>query len=423
MATIRLKPSVATRSNTSYLSISNESNIWDNNTSTYATLNHTRNNTTAYYLYLGGFDFSSIPSDAEITDAKITVIASVTSASTSQKPALYNNTTALSLGTFSTNIGTSTTTSTLTLTENNFNTFKNYGSNARVRLYLNRSNRNTASSMKIYEVYIDVTYTQTIKYNITTTLTGEGTIYPSGTIVVDEGSNQTIMVIPDNDSANISGTDNGSPITFVHQSGSSETVTSVIKTYAKEASLSNETAVSNAINKGYDTTSTTTQNAYSSSSGVVTTVTYGFDLSAVPSGATITNVRCRVKGHAESSSNSNEHCDCQLYAGSTAKGSMKSFKSTGTTTTVLDLDTGNWTADEIQELTLQVKIGYYGGGIDGATVEVTYEIADSYVYTITNISSNHNIAVVIRASGAVLSIKQNGTWVNVSKVYMKINGV
>lgn len=159
MATIRLKPSIYTRSNTSRLTLSNEANITDGNDTTYGTLNHTYAATTAYYLYCGGFDFSSIPSNATINSVTLGVIAQVKSASTSQKPTLYNNTTALSLGTFSTNIGTSKTTSTLNMSVTNFNTFKNYGNNARIRLYLNRSSKNTASNMQIYEVYINVDYT------------------------------------------------------------------------------------------------------------------------------------------------------------------------------------------------------------------------------------------------------------------------
>lgn len=161
MATVRLKPSIFTRSNTSYLTLSNQANITDNNDTTYGTLNHTRAQTTAYYLYCGGFDFSSIPAGATINSVTVGVIAQVTSASTSQKPTLYNNTTSAStLGTFNTNIGTSKTTSTLNMTVANFNTFKGYGNNARIRLYLNRSNKNTASNMKIYEVIINVDYTE-----------------------------------------------------------------------------------------------------------------------------------------------------------------------------------------------------------------------------------------------------------------------
>lgn len=159
MATIRLKPSIYTP-NTSRLTLSNEANITDGNDTTYGTLNHTYAGTSAYYLYCGGFDFSSIPSDAKISSVTLGVIAQVTAAATNQKPKLYNSTVSLSLGTFNTNIGTSKTTSTLNMTVANFNTFKNYGDDARIRLYLNRSSKNTASNMKIYEVYINVDYTE-----------------------------------------------------------------------------------------------------------------------------------------------------------------------------------------------------------------------------------------------------------------------
>lgn len=156
---VKLYPSIFTRSNTSYLTLVDEANITDNNDTTYGTLNHTRNNsTTAYYLYCGGFDFSSIPEGYVVDSVVAKVVANVTSAATNQKPTFYNNTTSAStLGTFSTNIGTSKTTSTVNMTVANFNTFKGYGNNARIRLYLNRSSKNTASNMKIYEVYLEVT--------------------------------------------------------------------------------------------------------------------------------------------------------------------------------------------------------------------------------------------------------------------------
>lgn len=67
MATIRLIPSTYSLSNTSYLSISNASNMYTNTDSTtYATVNHTRNySTTSYYIYVKGFNFDDIPADTK----------------------------------------------------------------------------------------------------------------------------------------------------------------------------------------------------------------------------------------------------------------------------------------------------------------------------------------------------------------------
>ena len=82
MATIRLIPSAYSLSNTSYLSISNASNMYTNiDSTTYAILNHTRNySTTSYYIYVKGFNFDDIPADAIINSAIVKVKAKVKSA-------------------------------------------------------------------------------------------------------------------------------------------------------------------------------------------------------------------------------------------------------------------------------------------------------------------------------------------------------
>ena len=169
MATIRLIPSVYSLSNTSYLSISNASNMYTNiDSTTYATVNHTRTRTTSYYIYVKGFNFDDIPADAIINSATVKVKAKITSAG-SYAPALYNNTTSLGQN-LSGNIGTTTTTSTVDITSN-WETYKGYGSNFGIRLRLNRSSRNTASSMNIYGAEILVDYTIPVYHTISTSIT------------------------------------------------------------------------------------------------------------------------------------------------------------------------------------------------------------------------------------------------------------
>ena len=170
MATIRLIPSTYSLSNTDYLSISNASNMYTNiDSTTYATVNHTRNRTTSYYIYVKGFNFDDIPADAIINSATIKVKAKVTSAD-SYAPALYNNTTSLNQN-LSGNIGTTTTTSTVDITSN-WETYKGYGSNFGIRLRLNRSSRYTASSMNIYGAEILVDYTVPVYHTVSTSITG-----------------------------------------------------------------------------------------------------------------------------------------------------------------------------------------------------------------------------------------------------------
>jgi hypothetical protein len=58
----------------------------------------------------------------------------------------------------------------------------------------------------------------------------------------------------------------------------------------------------------------------------------------------------------------------------------------------------------------------------GITWEVTY-VVDGYVYTITNISTDHTIVVTVSGgSTKTMYLKVNGSWVAASKVYKKVNG-
>lgn len=195
MATIRLIPSTYSLSSTSYLSISNASNMYTNTDSTtYATLNHTRNySTTSYYIYVKGFNFNDIPADAIINSAIVKVKAKVTNAS-SYAPTLYNDTTSLNQN-LSGNIGTTTTTSTIDITSN-LETYKEYGSNFGIGLRLNRSSFWTASSMNIYGAEILVDYTIPTYHNVSVTQSTGGTISLSKSGQVLEGTTITVTATP-----------------------------------------------------------------------------------------------------------------------------------------------------------------------------------------------------------------------------------
>ena len=194
MATIRLIPSTYSLSSTSYLNISNASNLYTNiDSTTYATVNHTRTSTTSYYIYVKGFNFNDIPADAIINSATVKVKAKVTSAG-SYAPALYNNTTSLGQN-LSGNIGTTTTTSTVDITSN-WETYQGYGSNFGIRLRLSRSNRNTASSMNIYGAEILVDYTIPTYHNVSVTQSTGGTISLSQSGQVLEGTTVSVTATP-----------------------------------------------------------------------------------------------------------------------------------------------------------------------------------------------------------------------------------
>ena len=78
-------------------------------------------------------------------------------------------------------------------------------------------------------------------------------------------------------------------------------------------------------------------------------VSYTFDLSDIPSTATIDSVACSAR--AQLSSNSRQG-RLQLYTGTTAKGSQTTINSTAST--VYNLTTGTWTRNELNNLSLRI---------------------------------------------------------------------
>lgn len=170
-------------------------------------------------------------------------------------------------------------------------------------------------------------------------------------------------------------------------------------------SISNSSNASAAIGKSASAGSSTS-NIYSSSSGTTGVVEYSFDLSGIPSDATISSVTCQVKAHEENASRS--EFTLQLYAGSTAKGSETTVS--GTSNTIYDLATGTWTRAELDTLVLHTEYGYYGGLVAGATliVEYTAELQNNCTLTVTE-------------DGWTLGgeiYRKNGSWQQVSSVQL-----
>lgn len=110
MATIRLVPNTLyNAAGTTYLTVTNESNMFTNTDSTtYGTVSNVNASTSSRYVYLRGFNFSDIPSSATVNSFTIKLKASESNLSTSSnyRPRICNGTTTLT-GSSST-IGTTT---------------------------------------------------------------------------------------------------------------------------------------------------------------------------------------------------------------------------------------------------------------------------------------------------------------------------
>lgn len=432
MATIRLIPSTYAVSNSTYLSVSNPSNMYHNtdNTSSYATVTNSRASTTSYYLYLRGFNFNDIPDEAEINSfsVKLRAYESGLSTSTSYAPRLANGTSTLSSTTASSTLGTTTKVITIPTGALTWQQIVNYGGNFTIMIYVRRANSNTTGYAYIQGAEIEVNYTIPTPRTITSTLTGSGTIDPSGSITTYDGEIYDLIITPTNTADQVHATKNGTDITsqLVYQAAGSHSENTVLGEYTLVSGSFNgsgATYFQGLVGKGH-TSSATTSNYYSGGSGTIAVFTYDVGITGIPDNATITRVYALVNGHAESTSNSNEYMCAQLRSGSTQLSTELNFKSVGTSNSTQTIEaTVLPTAAQLQNMVLYCRLGYYGGALNGATIYVEYSVAGGYyVYSYT-VSGDATINVVIGSQQAnQLYLKVNGAWVGVSNVYLKQNG-
>lgn len=429
MATVRLVPGSYTLSSTQYLTIADASNMYTNTDSTtYATITHNRANTTAYYLYIHNFNFSSVPSDAHVTSFTVKIKASESGLSTnsSYRMSLYNNTTAISNTTVSASLGTTATTFEFPIPDSlTWSTLSGYGNNFRIRVPLRRNQSNTAGYAYIYGAEIDVTYADA--RTVTSTLSGNGTIDPAGAVTVYDGDTYDLTITPTNASDTVTATKDGSAITLTRHEGGTVSDSNVLGAYHLVSggfNGSGATYFQGLVGKGHTATQTTS-NYYSSSNNTQAVFQYDVSFSDVPSNATIKSLYMMANGHCENASQSQEYMCVQLKSGSTNLSAQYNFKSAGTSNTTQTINATTLpTVAQLENLVVECTLGYYGGAINGVTVYLTYEVDGIwYTYSYT-VSGNATIAVVISSSGETdkMFIKSNGTWREVSAVYVKTNG-
>lgn len=197
MATIRLIPSTYSLSKTEYLSVSNASNMYNNtDNTTYATVKNSKTKTSSYYIYLKGFNFNDIPSNATINSftVKLKAYESGVNTSSSYTPKLVNDTTTITSSCSA--ITTSAQTLTFTGVTADWNTIVGYGSNFGIRINCRRANKNTTSYVYIYGAEILVDYTVPIYHNVSVTQSTGGTISLSQSGQVLEGTTITVTATP-----------------------------------------------------------------------------------------------------------------------------------------------------------------------------------------------------------------------------------
>lgn len=425
MAIARLVPSeLYNAAGTSYLTVSNASNAYTNTDSTtYATVNNTYTSTTNRYVYLQGFNWDTVPADAIINDFRILLKASESGGSTSSsyRPVLCKGTSTYS-NAYCDAINTSATVHEFSFTQD-YATFKDDGADFGIRINCRRGSRNTAASFNIYGAEIEVDYTIPVSATVTSTLSGNGTIVPSGATSTYEDAEYTLTITPTDKTETVTVTNNGVDVTsqlVAHGSESTLTFTAddVTTSGIQSGSSYAEYAIWHTAESPYSSTS----NMYASS-GSTGYAAYSFDFSNIPSNATIEDIKVRCHGHRESSTISSTYVSqCVLYNGSSAASEEVDFPSTSSSIITLTPTTMP-TRSQLDNYTVRHYVGYYGGLVTGISFEVTYSTGtglDHYTYTYT-VTGDATIAVTIGSSsgGTKFYIKESTGWVQYSKLYKK----
>lgn len=388
----------------------------DSSSTTYTRFDGTASSTG--YVYFT-FDTSDIPANATITSITANGKARVSNTTrvSSTVMQLYTNTTAKGSNT----AFASTTASVRTITPGTWT--RSELNNLRLRIGGTFSSSTPSKRIDFYGADVTVTYTVPA---YVVSASGDGTLNPSGNTTV-EGGNEYVLLI--SGVSNPSVTDNGTDVT------SQLTTTSDVT----EVSIPNGNTVSgftasNITNAYGDKDSTTYADL--TLAGGSTTGTLYLDMSdiSVPSGATIKSVTCQVTlQYNRNNSSSGFTSSCQMYAGSTAKGSSNSWVTAGSTDvakTTLTLTVGSWTATEINNARFYLTATNNASStqrhvyVYGVSFSVTYE-SDGiiYVYTLSNVSADHTIVVTeVVVQNDKLYFKFNGVWTEVAKAYKKVNG-
>lgn len=410
MANIRLIPSAYTSSNSSYATVySGEANMYNNtdHTSNYASLRGRNNSTTtAYYIFLRGFNFDDVPSNATVTSFEVKIRCYRNSyqrtgdnyrlrlASTTN----INNVIPNSIT--STEISTTANTITIPTGDLTWETLSGYGDNFSIVIPLS-STASNRPYIYVYGAEINVTYSTLPTYTVTATSNVTGVDVSPATQTIVQGDSATIII----DTSDISDyvlTDNNTDVTssvvYHHDEGGSTTEDNVLGTYTLVSGSFNGSGASyfqGLVGKGH-TSSTTTSNYYSGGNGTIAVFTYDVSFHNIPENATIESCYAMVNGHAESTSQSSEYMCAQIRSGNTQLSSELNFKSVGTSNSTQTITcTTIPTIAQLGNLQLYCRLGYYGGALNGATVYVEYSTPSGYyyTYTITNVVAAHTVVL------------------------------
>ena len=170
------------------------------------------------------------------------------------------------------------------------------------------------------------------------------------------------------------------------------------------SSVQSVTNATNPVGKGSTNTTYATINLVTGSRAT-TTIYWPFDLSAIPSGAEIDSVSCKVKASVSSTSGVSS-ASVQLYSGSTSKGSSTSILSTSTSAKTLSV--GTWTRSELQNCRLCLK-AQRGTSKTSTTRSLLFYGAD--------------LTVTYTHQSEKFMLKLSGAYNDVARTFKKVSGI
>lgn len=386
----------------------------DADSTNYTRFDVTQSTTGSVYFT---FDVSDIPSSATVTSvtARGKARVSNTTRVTNTVMQLYTNTTAKgSNRTFA-----ATTASTQTITPGSWT--RSELSNLRLKIGGTASSSSSSKRIDFYGADVTVTYTVPV---YTVSASGDGTLDPSTSQTMESGESYSLRI--SGLSAKPTVTDNGTDVT------SSLTQTSVVsETLIPNGNTNSGFTVSNIANAYADASSDTYAQLNVPAGGTQCTLYLDFEDISIPSGATITSVAAQATlQFSRNNSSSGVTSSCQMYAGSTAKGSSTTIVSSATDVakTTYNLTVGSWTASELNNARFFITATNNASStqrilyVYGISLVVSYE-SDGviYIYTISSVTADHTI-VVSQAAQNKMYVKVNGSWVEATAVYKKVSG-
>lgn len=401
MATIRLVPSSYSVSNSSYLSVSSASNMYNNtDNDTYATVTNSRSSTSSYYFYLSGFNFDDIPDGATINSytVKIKVRESGVTTSTSYRMYLCNGTSTLS-DYASTMPSTSVSTISFTSTTS-WETLKSYGSDLAIRVNCRRASRSTTAYLYVYGAEIEVDYTLPVSYTVTASIEN-GTMVSDNPISVAEGESATLYFKGADGYKLKSMTVDGVTVTpsAYSGSGSSGNVTVTYSTnYAAYSSYSFENC--------YDgDTSSYFWSSEAQETGKYILVSFDktVDLTSFSTYSSNSSDLPNTNNYLQVSKDGETWTDVGQFSGESTSSFTLGSEGKGIVAARIyaKSDISNWLV--LNEITMS----YAASAIDA-----------DYTYTISNITSNKAVVIVF-AAGSTGYVKVNGVWTQAKSVWVK----